>query len=155
MERRGADPLTQPVSAHVWRFGDCEVDEKRRDLRVRGTPIDVEAKPWEVLHQLLLHAGEVVTKDELLDSVWPGLTVVDGSLATAISKLRKALGDDSMIITLPRIGYRLAVSVHTSAVTTPRSAELHLSSGQTVPHREQWRLMRRLEGSLSSVVWLA
>ena len=155
MEERAADPLTQPVSAHVWRFGDCEVDEKRRDLRVRGALVEVEAKPWEVLRQLLLHAGEVVTKDELLDSVWPGLTVVDGSLATAISKLRKALGDDSMIVTLPRIGYRLGVSVHTSAVTTPRSAELHLSPGQTVPHREQWRLLRRLEGSLSSEVWLA
>ena len=96
-------------SGNVWRFADCEVDELRRELRVRGLTIDLEAKPWEVLHQLLLHAGEVVTKDELLDAVWPGLTVVDNSLATAISKLRKALGDDSMVLTVPRVGYRLRV----------------------------------------------
>ena len=85
----------EPAAGHVWRFADCELDELRRELRVRGSVVDLEAKPWEVLHQLVLHAGEVVTKDELLDSVWPGLTVVDGSLATAVSKLRKALGDDA------------------------------------------------------------
>lgn len=127
----------------------------RRDLRVQGKSVELEAKPWEVLHQLLLHAGEVVTKEELLDSVWPGLTVVDGSLATAISKLRKALGDDSLIVTLPRIGYRLAVPVQTTATATPESHELLLSPGQTVPLRDQWRLIRRLDRSPSSEVWLA
>src|SRR5215210_1343003 len=96
------------VSGHVWRFADCELDELRRELRVQGRAVEIEAKPWEVLHQLLLHAGEVVTKDELLEAVWPGLTVVDGSLATAVSKLRKALGDDGVVVTLPRVGYRLA-----------------------------------------------
>jgi serine/threonine protein kinase/DNA-binding winged helix-turn-helix (wHTH) protein/Flp pilus assembly protein TadD len=131
------------------------VDERRRDLRVRGVPIELESKPWEVLHQLLLHAGEVVTKEELLDSVWPGLTVVDSSLATAISKLRKALGDDSMIVTLPRIGYRLAVPVQINATAVFESADLNLSTGQPVPSRDQWRLLRRLDKSPSSEVWLA
>ena len=78
------------MSGHIWRFADCEFDELRRDLRIGGRPVDVEVKPLDVLNQLLLHAGEVVTKDELLESVWPGTTVVDGSLATAVSKLRKA-----------------------------------------------------------------
>src|SRR3546814_6538363 len=54
------------------------------------------------LHELLLRAGEVVTKDEILDAVWPGLTVVEGSLATAISKLRKALGGDADAIIATR-----------------------------------------------------
>src|ERR1041384_8300460 len=89
------------LSQNVWRFADCEVNEMRRDLSVGGKHVELEAKPWEVLRQLLLHAGEVVTKDELLDAVWPGLTVVDGSLATAVSKVRKAIGDDSVIVTLP------------------------------------------------------
>ena len=70
----------------LWRFGDCELDEAARELRVRGVRVDVEAKPFEVLRALLLHAGEVVTKAELLEAVWPGTAVVDGSLATAISK---------------------------------------------------------------------
>ena len=145
----------QRVSGHVWRFADCELDELRRELRVRGRTVEIEAKPWEVLHQLLLHAGEVVTKDELLEAVWPGLTVVDGSLATAVSKLRKALGDDSVVITLPRVGYRLAVPVQTKPVAPPAWPELSFNPGEHVPGRHQWRLVRRLDLSPSSEVWLA
>ena len=142
-------------SGNVWRFADCEVDELRREFRLRGVTIDLEAKPWEVLHQLLLHAGEVVTKDELLDAVWPGLTVVDNSLATAISKLRKALGDDSIILTVPRIGYRLRVPVHVQAGPAATSTDLSLTPGEYVPWRDQWRLVRRFDESTSNQVWLA
>lgn len=106
----------------VWRFAGCEFDPLRRELRVRGAVADVEAKPLEVLHQLLLRAGEVVTKEELLEAVWPGLTVVDGSLATAVSKLRRALGDDDVIVTLPRIGYRIGVAVARGPVVPPAQA---------------------------------
>jgi DNA-binding winged helix-turn-helix (wHTH) protein len=63
-------------------------------LKVKGRAVDLEAKPLDLLRQLLLHAGEVDTKDELLESVWPDVIVVDGSLATAVSKLRKAMGDE-------------------------------------------------------------
>ena len=145
----------QRVSGHVWRFADCELDELRRELRVRGRAVEIEAKPWEVLHQLLLHAGEVVTKDELLEAVWPGVMVVDGSLATAVSKLRKALGDETMVVTLPRVGYRLAVPVQTQPVSPPAWPELRLHPGDRVPGRDQWRLVRRLDLSPSSEVWLA
>src|SRR6516164_6413005 len=84
-------------SARLWKFANCEFDELRRELRVSGGTVDLEAKPLEVLSHLLQHAGEVVTKDELLESVWPGTAVVDGSLATAISKLRKAIGDEDQL----------------------------------------------------------
>ncbi len=145
----------QGVSAHIWRFAGCEFDELGHELRVRGQTVDVEAKPLEVLHQLLLHAGEVVTKDELLESVWPGLIVVDSSLATAVSKLRKALGDESVVVTLPRVGYRLAVPVQRRAIAPPAWPELHLRPGESVAGREQWCLTRRLDLSPSSEVWLA
>lgn len=144
-----------PAAGHVWRFGDCEFDELRRELRVGGTAVEIESKPLEVLHQLVLHAGEVVTKDELLEGVWPGLMVVDGSLATAVSKLRKALGNESLVVTLPRVGYRLAVPVQTKARPQPDWAELQLKEGDAVPGRDQWRLARRLDLSPSSEVWLA
>ena len=146
---------SQRVSGQVWRFAACELDELRRELRVRGRVVEIEAKPWEVLRQLLLHAGEVVTKDELLEAVWPGVMVVDGSLATAVSKLRKALGDDSLVVTLPRVGYRLTVPVQTSPVAPPVWPELRLNPGDGVPGRDQWRLLRRLDLSPSSEVWLA
>jgi DNA-binding winged helix-turn-helix (wHTH) protein/TolB-like protein len=96
-------------SGRIWRFAECEFDELRYELRVKGVVVELESKPREVLHQLLLRPGEVLTKEELLQAVWPGLTVVDSSLATAISKLRKALGEENVIITVPRVGYRLGV----------------------------------------------
>jgi len=100
-------------NARCWSFAHCEFDELRRELRVRGSVVELEPKPIEVLHQLLLRAGQVVTKDELLEAVWPGTTVVDGSLATAVSKLRKALGEEesTILLTVPKVGYRLGVPV--------------------------------------------
>ena len=93
-------------SGRLWRFAGCEFDDLALQLRVKGNAVCLELKPLEVLLQLLLRAGEVVSKDELLEAVWPGLSVVDGSLATAISKLRRALGDgnSSIVMTVPRVG---------------------------------------------------
>jgi len=145
------------VSGRLWRFGACELDESSRELRVDGEPVDLESKPLEVLYQLLLHAGEVVTKDELLEAVWPGTSVVDGSLATAVSKLRKALGDDDQVVvlTVSRIGYRLGVPVQSKRIPPPAFRELGYKPGDPVPGRDQWRLTRRLDVSTSSDVWLA
>jgi len=145
------------IQARLWRFADCELDEFRRQLTVRGTLVELESKPLEVLIQLLHHAGEVVTKDELLESVWPGTLVVDGSLATAVSKLRKAMGDEDQttILTVPRIGYRLAASVQSSPVAAGEWGEPGFKAGDSVPGREHWRLTRRMELSGSSEVWLA
>jgi DNA-binding winged helix-turn-helix (wHTH) protein/tetratricopeptide (TPR) repeat protein len=144
-------------SVLLWKFANCEFDELRRELRVNGSAVDLEAKPLEVLSHLLQHAGEVVTKDELLESVWPGTAVVDGSLATAISKLRKAIGDEDQltILTVPRTGYRLAVPVQSKPRPSGLSPELGLRAGDAVPGRDQWRLTRSLEFAGSSEVWIA
>jgi DNA-binding winged helix-turn-helix (wHTH) protein/serine/threonine protein kinase len=145
------------VSGRVWRFVEFEFDESSRELRLDGALVELESKPLEVLYQLLLHAGEVVTKEELLESVWPGVTVVEGSLATAVSKLRKALGEDNaaIVTTVPRLGYRLGVAVQCRQVAAPPFRELGFEPGQTVPGRDQWRFVRKLDASPSSEVWLA
>ena len=123
----------------VWRFAECEFDESTRQLRVRGQLVDLESKPLDVLQQLLIHAGEVVSKNELLESVWPGVTVVEGSLATAVSKLRKALGDDdqTVVLTIARIGYRLGAPVQSRRVAPPELPELGFEPGDAVPGRDQ------------------
>src|ERR1700682_5936023 len=125
--------------------------------RVKGKPVELESKPLDILLQLLLHAGEVVTKEELLEAVWPDVMVVDGSLATAVSKLRKAMGDDDhpVIVTVPRVGYRLDVPVYCKTVAAPSGPELGFKVGEVVPGRDQWRLSRAMELSGSSEVWLA
>jgi serine/threonine protein kinase/DNA-binding winged helix-turn-helix (wHTH) protein len=149
---------TAQSSGRVWRFAGCEFEELSLQLRVKGRPADLELKPLEVLLQLLLRAGDVIPKEVLLDSVWPDLNVVDGSLATAVSKLRKALGDENseVIFTVPRVGYRLAVPVQTEQVAAPSLwREIEFDPGAAVPGRPQWRLSRRLDLSLHSEVWLA
>lgn len=112
----------------VWRFADCEFDELRFQLTVHGQPVELERKPLELLRYLLFRSDEVVRKEELLDAVWPGVTVVDASLATAVSKLRKVLGEQEIIQTVPRVGYRIAVPVVRIAppdLTTEFAAEEH------------------------------
>src|SRR5436190_16919174 len=147
----------EETSGRLWRFADYEFEELARELRENGKRLELEAKPLDILLQLLLHAGEVVTKEELLESVWPDVMVVDGSLATAVSKLRKAMGDDEhpVILTVPRVGYRLAVPVYCKTVAASAGPELGFNAGDMVPGRDQWRLDRPLERSGSSEVWLA
>ena len=157
MNDRGPVGSIAENGARVWRFADYEFDELARELRYRNRTIELESKPIEILLQLLLRPGEVVAKEELLELVWPDAVVVDGSLATAVSKLRKAMGDESqsVILTIPRVGYRLAVPVHCRTVATSLQPELGFQAGDPVPGREQWLFSRPFEISESCEVWLA
>ena len=157
MPEKGFETELNKSSGRIWRFGDCELNELSRELKVRGVPVELESKPFEVLLQMLHHAGEVMTKEELLESVWPDVMVVDSSLATAISKVRKAIGEEEhqpIILTVPRVGYRLAVPVRCQAIAVTPGPELGFTTGEAVPGREQWKLSRRLDISGSSEVWV-
>jgi eukaryotic-like serine/threonine-protein kinase len=140
-----------------WRFGNVVFDESSWTLKLHGQVIALEGKPLEVLHELLLRAGEVVTKDELLDAVWPGVAVVEGSVATAVSKLRKAIGDrdDAIIETVPRIGYRIVAPVELDSLDTPVLPKFAFKPGDVVPGRSQWLLVRPLSEGGADDVWLA
>ena len=158
MPPTGSPEAPEMFSGRIWTFAGCVFDDTRLELRVSGRPVELELKPLEVLVQLLVNAGKVVTKEALLHSVWPGLMVVDGSLATAVSKLRKALGDtdSTVVLTVPRVGYRIGVPV-TSRSISERSAaaEPSLTVGDAVPGRDHWRLVRPLGNAESKQVWLA
>jgi len=158
MVSNGSPTDIQDRAGRLWLFAGCEFDELCLELRVKGKSVDLELKPLEVLLQLVLRAGAVVTKEELLETVWPGLTVVDSSVATAISKLRKALEDESatIISTVPRVGYKLAVAVHSKDLSPFRTwRRSGFTPGDPVPGREQWRLRSCLDPSSSGDVWLA
>jgi serine/threonine protein kinase/DNA-binding winged helix-turn-helix (wHTH) protein/tetratricopeptide (TPR) repeat protein len=158
MLRDGFPQAAQDVSERLWHFGGCEFNEMTLGLRVHGALVDLELKPLEVLLQLLQRAGKVVTKEELIDAVWPGLVVVDSSLATAVSKLRKALGDkdSSTVLTVSRVGYRMAVPVHSQPITTSIPwAKLGFKVGDAIPGRDHWHLRRQLAVCPGSEVWFA
>jgi non-specific serine/threonine protein kinase len=85
-----------------------EVDLALRELRVRGVPVTIGSRPFEIIELLARSAGELVTKDDLMKRVWPGAVVEDNTIQVHISAIRKALGSDRNILkTLSGRGYRL------------------------------------------------
>ena len=92
-------------------FGPFRLDRHRRRLSRDGVSISVGGRALDLLAVLASADGEIVTKETLLDQVWPGLTVEENNLQVQISHLRKALGD-GWIINLPGRGYRLAMASH-------------------------------------------
>lgn len=114
-------------SPRRWIFGPALFDERTFELRVNGQEVELERKALEVLRLLLHRAGEVVTKDDLLQAVWPSRILSESVLAKCISRVRDALGDDTqaLIKTVHGYGYRLATPVRVEARTTtapPRPA---------------------------------
>jgi len=100
---------TQSHSGH-FRFGDAEIDVAAHTLFHRGTPCAIEPKAFEVLMQLVTHPGDVLTKDQLLDSVWGHRCVTPNVLSRVVAQLRHALHDSAhaphCIETVPTLGYR-------------------------------------------------
>ncbi len=146
--------------AGTWRFGRVVVDESSAQLQVGGAPVDLDRSGYDVLLALLRHAGEIVTKDELLDAGWPGRVVSENSLAKAISRLRQALAADGESIRVVHgYGYRLAAVVQLQPSNGPLVVHpgeaLRLREGDPVPHRSGWRLERRLGAGSSGVTFLA
>jgi len=75
-------------------FGPFVLDLPRRQLRREGVPIRLTAKPLDVLAFLIEHRGQAVTRDQLREAVWEGVSVSDTAVEQAVTKVRKALGDD-------------------------------------------------------------
>jgi DNA-binding winged helix-turn-helix (wHTH) protein/tetratricopeptide (TPR) repeat protein len=98
----------------LYGFGPFRIDPEKEILLRGGEPVPLTPKTFQILLVLIRHSTEVVTKDELLKSVWPDTFVEEANLSRNIFMLRKALGDsaqDRYIVTVPGRGYRLAESV--------------------------------------------
>src|SRR5215208_5469665 len=75
----------------VYRFGDFALLPRERSLRYRDSPVIVTGKAFDLLVALVTNAGHLLTKDELMQRVWPGLVVEEVNLSVNVSALRKAL----------------------------------------------------------------
>ena len=106
----------------IRRFGVFELDLKAGELRRHGHKIKLQEQPFQVLSQLLEKPGEVITREELRNRLWPADTFVDfdHSLNAAIRRLRDALGDSAdnptFVETVARRGYRFLAPVSLGAV---------------------------------------
>jgi TolB-like protein/DNA-binding winged helix-turn-helix (wHTH) protein/Tfp pilus assembly protein PilF len=106
-----------PAVPRVLRFGAFEADLHARELRKQGMQIKLQEQPFQILTLFLEHAGEIVTREQIRQRLWPADTFVDvdNSVNAAINRLREALGDSAesprFVETLPRRGYRFVVPV--------------------------------------------
>jgi eukaryotic-like serine/threonine-protein kinase len=109
-------PLDQVHTTKVlYEFGPFRVDPDKETLLRGGELVPLTPKTFQILLVLVRHNREVVTKDDLMRTVWPDTFVEEANLSRNIFMLRKALGDNSQdryIVTVPGRGYRLAEDVH-------------------------------------------
>ncbi|MFN0172481.1 MAG: winged helix-turn-helix domain-containing tetratricopeptide repeat protein [Bryobacteraceae bacterium] len=117
------DPSPHP---RIFRFGVFELDPASAELRRNGVKIKLQKQPSEVLAMLLERRGEIVTREELREKLWPGQTFVDFDLGLnkAVRKVREALGDSAQapryVETLPQRGYRFIAPLAGAAPASSR-----------------------------------
>jgi pimeloyl-ACP methyl ester carboxylesterase/DNA-binding winged helix-turn-helix (wHTH) protein len=107
--------VAETAGRGAFRFGPFQLDVRERRLSRGYEVIPLRLKVFDTLRVLVENAGRLVTKQELLDAVWPETTVEENNLNHNVSVLRKALGEkatgEQYIQTVPRVGYRFAAAV--------------------------------------------
>jgi Tol biopolymer transport system component/DNA-binding winged helix-turn-helix (wHTH) protein len=111
----GGTRLEESSGHHGYAFGPFVVDAVKRRLWREGRPVPITSKTFDVLVVLLEHRDHVVSKDELLNRVWPSTAVNENNLVRQISSLRRALGQrpdqHDFVVTIPGHGYRFVAGV--------------------------------------------
>src|SRR6185312_1784246 len=108
----------------MFQFGPFVVDEPARALRLKKRDVALQPRVFDLLVYLIRNRERVVGKEELLDTLWPGVTVTDNSLQRAISHLRASLREGGMedaVKNFPRSGYRFCAEA-TEIAGTPNHA---------------------------------
>lgn len=147
---------------NLLRFGIFEANLKTGELRKAGMKQKLAGQPFQVLRALLEKPGEVVTREELRDLLWPGDTFVDYDLALkkAVNRLRDVLGDSAdsprFIETIPRQGYRFIGSITTPSIPSEASerdrADAKARASSTPSHGHTARFFRKLLAGLALLV---
>src|SRR3989441_415746 len=122
--------------------GGFALDFKASELRKQGTQDKLQEQPFQILQVLLQRPGELVTREELQQKIWPSDTFVDfdHGLYNAIKRLREALGDSAetprFVETLPRRGYRFVGTIECDAPQMRSLAVLPLENLSRDPEQE-------------------
>jgi predicted ATPase/DNA-binding winged helix-turn-helix (wHTH) protein len=118
-------------------FGSFRLVVQRRELLLHGIPVTLGQRAIEVLLTLVSRPGQLVTKDEIMAEVWPGVIVEENNLQVHISALRKALGSaedaKSFLLTVSGRGYRFVAPVETESADAGPSATQAPASGKAAP----------------------
>jgi DNA-binding winged helix-turn-helix (wHTH) protein len=133
----------KPHEQATFRFGRFVLVPGERLLLCEGKPVALTGKAFDLLVTLVRHPGHLLTKDELLRAVWPGVVVEEVSLNVNVSALRKVLGAapaGEWIETVPRQGYRFNAAVDVGDVATDARIQSSHEEPLTGPSRPKSRV---------------
>jgi adenylate cyclase len=121
----------------MFRFQGYTLDVSRGSLSFGEREVELRPKSFEVLRYLVENAGRLVTKEEIIKTVWPNVVVTDESLTRCVSEVRQAIddGEQTIIKTIPRRGYRFAAPVGTNSASAAPTAGASL---EDVPAGSDW-----------------
>ena len=150
--------MTGPAT--IYRFGRFEVDTREQRLTRDGEMIAITPRVFDTLVAFLRRPGRLLTKDDLLQSVWPDAAVEEANLTVNVSTLRRLLssgGDAPCIETVSRRGYRFVLPVTVASVADPasgpsrhetpssvRAEELYARANQAAYEADHWETARDL-----------
>lgn len=155
--------MAVPDQSSKVRFGDWEADLRSGELRKHGTKIKLHNQPFQVLAILIQRAGEVVTREELRQQLWPANTFIDFDvgLNSAVKRLRDALGDSAenprYVETIPRRGYRFVATIEKAPFSTPQDLKIQRGfaregSSEVSAQRPQARVNIWLTASIAAAI---
>ncbi|MDH3431796.1 MAG: transcriptional regulator [Gammaproteobacteria bacterium] len=134
------------------------IDSQEGTVKGPGGSVRLEPKVMDVLQLLSRHAGRVVSRNELMDAVWPDVVVTEHTLSRCVYQLRNQLGkiagdpDQPLIETLPKRGYRLLADVGTITAHTPSPAPVDPASLPVIPYViGQWVRAERFYGRTAQI----
>src|SRR5215468_9858069 len=117
-----------------YRFSDFEIDLNQQELRRAGASVHIEPQVFDLIVHLVRNHDRIVTKDELIDTVWHGRIISEAAFSSRINGARRVLGDNGtdqlFIRTLHRRGFRFVGDVE--AVTGSEAAAVRLAPDDTV-----------------------
>jgi DNA-binding winged helix-turn-helix (wHTH) protein/pimeloyl-ACP methyl ester carboxylesterase len=132
-----SDNVPSEKTNSVFEFGSFRLELREHRLMREGQPIPLTGKAFRTLHALVERHGELVSKQDLMSTVWPETVVEENNLDRNISAVRKVLGDQAsgqpFIETVPRVGYRFIAPVTDVTPNAPaREREVESPSRQEI-----------------------
>jgi DNA-binding winged helix-turn-helix (wHTH) protein/tetratricopeptide (TPR) repeat protein len=128
----------------TYRFGDYRLTPDSMQLERAGEPIPVTPRVFHTILYLVENAGRTVSKDEMLNAIWPGRIADEANLSKAVSAARQIFAADpaagGLIVTIPGRGYRFTSPVSIEAPTRPEAQEDDppIASPEPIAHRRAW-----------------
>ena len=148
--------LIQTMGRERYSFGDVTLDVGEHRIQRGGSDVPLSPKAWDVLVHLVRRAGHLVSKQELLETVWPAAFVEEGIVAVHVSGLRKALGEQrgsvTYIETVAKSGYRFVAPLAADDVV-PRAKPLSTPDVYELVGRARAHLMSASRSELPQAVF--